>query len=79
MAMATVPITIQVDAEVAKVYTEASAQDRLRIEMLLSLQLQDFIANPPRPLGEVIEEISARVATRGLTEEILESILRDEE
>ena len=77
--MATVPITIQVDAEVAKVYTEASAQDRQRIEMLLSLQLQDFIANPPRPLGEVIEEISARVADRGLTEEILESILRDEE
>ena len=77
--MATVPITIQVDAEVAKVYTEASAKDRLRIEMLLSLQLQDFIANPPRPLGEVIEEISARVADRGLTEEILESILRDEE
>ncbi|MDE2844359.1 MAG: hypothetical protein OXN21_13395 [Chloroflexota bacterium] len=79
MAMATVPITIQVDAEVAKVYTEASAQDRQRIEMLLSLQLQDFIANPPRPLGDVIEEISARVADRGLTEEILESILRDEE
>ncbi|MDE2779104.1 MAG: hypothetical protein OXI91_05440 [Chloroflexota bacterium] len=79
MAMATVPITIQVDAEAAKVYTEASAQDRQRIEMLLSLQLQDFIANPPRPLGEVIEEISARVADRGLTEEILESILRDEE
>ena len=77
--MATVPITIQVDAEVAKVYTEASAQDRQRIEMLLSLQLQDFIANPPRPLGEVIDEISARVADRGLTEEILESILRDEE
>lgn len=77
--MATVPITIQVDAEVAKVYTEASAQDRQRIEMLLSLQLQDFIANPPRPLGDVIEEISARVADRGLTEEILESILRDEE
>lgn len=77
--MATVPITIQVDAEAAKVYTEASAQDRLRIEMLLSLQLQDFITNPPRPLSDVIEEISARVADRGLTEETLESILRDEE
>lgn len=77
--MATVPITIQVDAEVARVYTEASPQDQLRIEMLLNLQLQDFITNPPRPLGEVIKEISSRVADRGLTQEALESILMDEE
>lgn len=77
--MASVPITIQVDAEVARVYTEASPQDRLRIEMLLSLQLQDFVTNPPRPLSEVIDEISSRVADRGLTQETLESILQDEE
>ena len=77
--MATVPITIQVDAEVARVYTEASPQDRMRIQMLLSLHLQDFIKNPPRPLGEVIDEISERVADRGLTPEILESILQDAE
>ena len=47
--------------------------------MLLSLHLQDFITNPPRPLGEVIDEISMRVAERGLTPETLELILRDEE
>ena len=77
--MATVPITIQVDAEAARVYTEASPEDRMRIQMLLSLHLQDFITNPPRPLGEVIDEISKRVAERGLTPETLELILRDEE
>ncbi|MYC30460.1 MAG: hypothetical protein F4X65_10285 [Chloroflexi bacterium] len=79
VAMATVPITIEVDAEVARIYTEASPQDRLRIQMLINLRLQEFIAHPPRPLGEVIEEISARVSERGLTKETLESILRDEE
>lgn len=77
--MATVPITIQVDAQAARAYSEASPEDRMRIEMLFSLQLQDFITNPARPLGEVIDEISARVANRGLTQETLESILRDEE
>lgn len=77
--MATVPITIEVDAEVARIYTEASPQDRLRIQMLINLHLQDFVAHPPRPLSEIIDEISTRAAARGLTPEILESILQDEE
>ncbi len=77
--MATVPITIEVDEEVARLYAEASSQDRMRIQMLLNLRLMDFLNKPPRPLLEVIEEISANAASRGLTPEILESILRDEE
>ena len=77
--MATVPITINVDEKVAKAYTEASPEDRLRMELLLSLRLHDFIVTPPRPLREVIKDISERAAARGLTPEILESILRDEE
>ena len=51
----------------------------MRIQMLLNLRLMDFLNKPPRPLLEVIEEISANAASRGLTPEILESILRDEE
>ena len=77
--MATVPITIEVDEEVARLYAEASSHDRMRIQMLLNLRLMDFLNKPPRPLLEVIEEISANAASRGLTPEILESILRDEE
>ena len=77
--MATVPITIEVDEEVARAYVEASTQDRMRMQMFLSLQLQDFITNPPRPLREVINEMAAEAAANGLTPEILESILRDEE
>ena len=76
--MATVPITIEVDEEVARLYAEASAQDRLKLQMFLSLQLQDFITNPPRPLREVMDEMAAQAAARGLTPEILESILRDD-
>ena len=77
--MATVPITIEVDEEVARLYAEASAQDRKKIQMLLNLRLIDYLNKPPRPLLEVIEEISAKAQARGLTPEILESILRDEE
>ena len=77
--MATVPITIEVDEEVARLYAEASTQDQKRIQLYLSLQLQDFITKPPRPLREVIDEMAAEAAAKGLTPEILESILRDEE
>ena len=77
--MATLPITIQVDAEAARVDTDASPQDRMKIEMPLSLHLQDFVTNPPGPLSEVIDDISARAVQRGLTLEVLDSILRDEE
>ena len=77
--MATVPITIEVDEEVARAYTEASAQDRLKMKILVNLKLRDFITNPPRPLREVMDEMAAEAAANGLTPEILESILRDEE
>ena len=77
--MATVPITIEVDEKVAKAYAQASDQDRLKMRMLVNLRLMDFINKQPRPLVEVIEEISANAQARGLTPEILESILRDEE
>ena len=77
--MPTVPITIEVDEEVARAYAGASAQDRLKMRMLVNLRLRDFINGQPRPLLEVIEDMSANAAARGLTPEILESILRDEE
>ena len=49
------------------------------MKILVNLKLMEFINEQPRPLLEVIEEISANAAARGLTPEILESILRDEE
>ena len=77
--MATVPITIEVDEEIARAYAEASAQDRMKMKILVNLKLRDFITNPPRPLREVMDEMAAEAAANGLTPEILESILRDEE
>ena len=76
--MATVPITIEVDEEVARLYAEASAQDRKKIQLLLNLRLMDFLNRPPRPLREIMDEMAAEAAANGLTPEILESILNDE-
>ena len=77
--METTPITIEVDAAAAKAYAAASPEEQRKIRLLMSIHLRDLINQPVRPLREVIEDISAKAAARGLTPEILESILRDEE
>ena len=76
MAMAT--ISIQVDEEAAKAYTEVSPQERRKIECLLRLRLQDLTLRPRRSLKAVMDEIGQQAETRGLTPELLESLLNDE-
>ena len=77
--METTPITIEVDSAAAKIYAAATPAEQWKMQVLLSLRLQDITAEPSRPLREVIDEMSRRAAERGLTPEILESILRDGE
>ena len=76
--MSTTTITIQVDTEAAKAFAAASLEEQRKMQLLLSLRLQDLTTPPGKPLQAVMDEIGARAASRGLTPEILESLLRDE-
>lgn len=76
MAMAT--ISIQVDEEAAKAYAEVSPHERSKIECLLRLRLQDLTLRPRRSLKAVMDEIGQQAEARGLTPELLESLLNDE-
>jgi hypothetical protein len=76
--MATTTITIQVEPEVAKAFAAASAEEQRKMQLLLSLRLQDLTTPQGKPLQTIMDEIGARAAARGLTPEILESLLRDE-
>jgi hypothetical protein len=73
--MATATISIEVDADAARAYSEAPAAQRRALELLLDLRLRELTAGPARPLQEVMDEIGARAEQRGLTPEILEAIL----
>ena len=75
--MATATITIQVDAEAAKAFAEASIEEQRKIQLLLSLRLQDLTASQGKSLKTVMDETGARAEARGLTPEILESLLCD--
>jgi len=68
-------ITIRVDAEAAQGYRAASDQERRKLDLLLSLRLQDALRHQGGTLEQLMRDISRKAQERGLTPEILESIL----
>jgi hypothetical protein len=71
MTMQTEEITIRVDLQAARAYRAASEQERRKLDLLLSLRLQDVL-RPARSLQELMRDISRKAQERGLTPEILE-------
>jgi hypothetical protein len=76
--MATATISLEVDADSARAFCAASANERRKMQLLLSLRLRELTARPARPLKEVMDEIGRHAEAQGLTAEILETLLRDE-
>ena len=74
--METKNITIRVNAKVARIFETASEEQRRKLEALLSLKLSDATRHK-RILEEVMSEISQNAQARGLTPEILDSILHE--
>ncbi len=76
--MTTATIALEVDADTARAFSAASAEERRKLQLLLSLRLRELTVRPARPLKKVMDEIGQYAEERGLTPEILESLLRDE-
>ena len=74
--MPTKTITIRVDAEAARAYETATQEQQRKLDALLSLKLTEA-TRTRRSLEEVMDEMSREAQERGLTPEILESILRE--
>jgi len=75
--MTTTAITVQLDNDAAQIYTMASAEVRKKLQCLISLWLREFAVSP-RPLTELMDEISEKAQARGLTPEILQSLLHED-
>ncbi len=71
-------ISIEVDADAARAFSSAPAEERRKLELLLSLRLRELTSGPARPLREVMDDIGSKAAERGLTPEIINSLLSDE-
>jgi hypothetical protein len=73
----TTTISLEVDADSARAFSAASAENRRKLQLLLSLRLRELTARPSRPLKEVMDDVGRHAEARGLTPEILDSLLRD--
>lgn len=70
-------ITLRVSHEAAQAFRRATPQEQLKLEALVSLQLIGQL-HPQRPLDDIIEDMSKQAQEKGLTEETLAEILRDD-
>ncbi len=75
--MSSSTISIEVDPESARAFAAATPEERRKLRLLLGLRLRELTAAPPRPLTQIMEEIGREAEARGLTPEILESLLHD--
>jgi len=73
--MATEAISIQVDPATARAYDAASPEERRKLQLLLRLRLRELTTGPSRPLKQIMDELGQEAESRGLTPEILESLL----
>jgi hypothetical protein len=76
--MSTATISIEVPADAAQAFTQASADERRKLQLLLSLRLQELTTRPTRPLQEIMDDIGAHAEAQGMTPEKLDSMLQGE-
>jgi hypothetical protein len=74
--MAKPSITIPLDAQTARAYDSAAPEQKLKIQALLSLWLRELAAGEYPPLQQVLDEVGRKAKGRGLTPEILDSLLK---
>lgn len=72
--MSIAKVTIPLDADTARIYTSAPAEEQKKLQLLLSLWLREFAVSST-PLRTLMDQISEKAQARGLTPEILESLL----
>ena len=70
-------ITLQVDSKTAQAYRNADPERKRKIQTLLNAMLKKTVNE--KPLLEIMEEASEEATANGITPEILESILSDEQ
>ena len=69
-------ITVTVDSDIAERYHSASEPERRKLDLLVNSYLRDMMTRR-KSLEETTAELSRKAQERGLTPEILQSVLDD--
>ncbi len=76
--MATEPVTLELDEAAARVFKNASPEQRRKLEALVSLHLLEA-ATSRRSLRELMDTVGKQAQEKGLTEERLQELIREAE
>jgi len=76
--MLTETITLQVESDVARFYNDAPQTDKQKLQALVASWLKHYAEADVDSLKATMDEMSRNAQSRGLTSEILESLLADE-
>ena len=68
-------LTIPLDPQTARAYSAVTDAEKRKIQALLSLWLRELAAVEPPSLQQTLDEAGRKARARGLTPEILESLL----
>ncbi len=74
--MANSTITIPLDPQTARAYNSAAPEEKRKIQALLSLWLRELAAGEYPSLQQVLDEVGRKAKARGLTPEMLDSLLK---
>ena len=69
-------VTIPLDPQTARAYDSATPEDKRKIQALWSLWLRDLATGQYSSLQKVLDEVGRKAKARGLTPEILDSLLK---
>jgi hypothetical protein len=74
--MLTEPITLQIEVDAARAFKSASPNEQAKLEMLMSVLMKEYAKTNSPSLKQTMDEIGEQTRERGLTPEVLDSILK---
>ena len=74
--MANPTITIPLDPQTARAYDSAAPEEKRKFQALLSLWLRELAAGEYPSLQQILDEVGRKATARGLTPEMLDSLLK---
>ena len=75
MAVEIIPVPL--DPEAAKAYKAEPEEAKKKMQALVSLWLRDLASADPSKLKALMSELSRKARARGLTTELLDSLLKE--
>jgi hypothetical protein len=71
-------ISVPVDEATALAYSQASVEEQKKIQLLLRLRVRELFTQSDISLQQIMDDIGVKAEARGLTPQILETLLCDE-